>query len=67
MADDGVRTTSTKLTDTDPGHGHETRTRESMSKLGIPGKPEKRTLREREFGQHSLQGKEGSTFLKKGG
>jgi len=26
MADDGVPTTSTKLTDTDPGHGHATQT-----------------------------------------
>jgi len=33
MADDGVQTTSTKLTDTD--HGHETRARESMSKFKI--------------------------------
>ena len=34
-ADDGVKTTSTKLTDTD--YGHETRTGESMSKFKVDG------------------------------
>jgi len=47
-----------QITDDEDGHGYETRTRESMSKLGILGKPEKRTLSEGECGQHPLCGEE---------
>jgi len=43
------------------GHGHETRTRESMSTLGIPGKPEKRTLSDGECGQQPIV-RRGATF-----
>jgi len=43
------------------GDGHETRTRESMSKLGIPGKPQKRTLSEGECGQEAFVWR-GATF-----
>ena len=47
MADDGVQTTGTKLKDTD--HGHESQCQ--SLKLGMPRKPEKRTLSEGECGQ----------------
>jgi hypothetical protein len=53
MTNDGVRTTSTNTKLTDTLHEHEPHEHESQyqtSKLGIPGKPEKRTLSEREFG-----------------
>jgi hypothetical protein len=39
--------------DTDTKHEHESQCQ--SSKLGIPGKPEKRTLSEREFGQQTVK------------
>jgi hypothetical protein len=43
----------TRTTDTDTKHEHESQCQ--SSKLGIPGKPEKRTLSEREFGQQTVK------------